>query len=112
MPLRFVFAVHNHQPVGNFGHVFESAYRDAYRPFLDLIEHYPEIPLTLHTSGPLLEWLVEHRPDYVDRLQEAGFAVSQINVPDLFNGDEAQRIGIARGTGSIFHCRKRTLATL
>src|SRR5438128_12274415 len=69
MPLRFVFAVHNHQPVGNFGHVFEAAYRDAYRPFLDVLEQYPEVPLTLHTSGPLLEWLVEHRPDYVTRVR-------------------------------------------
>jgi 4-alpha-glucanotransferase len=69
MPLRFVFAVHNHQPVGNFGHVFEAAYNDAYRPFLDLIEQYPDIPLTLHTSGPLMEWLVENRPDYVSRLR-------------------------------------------
>jgi alpha-amylase len=69
VPLRFVFALHNHQPVGNFGHVFENAYRDAYGPFLDLMEHYPDIPVSLHTSGPLLEWLTAHRPDYVDRLR-------------------------------------------
>ena len=58
MPLRFVFALHNHQPVGNFGHVFEHAYRDSYRPFLELLDEYPEIPIALHTSGPLMEWLV------------------------------------------------------
>jgi hypothetical protein len=69
MPLRFVFALHNHQPVGNFGHVFENAYRDSYRPFLELLEQYPEIPLSLHTSGPLMEWLVEHKPEYLDRLR-------------------------------------------
>lgn len=69
MPLRFIFALHNHQPVGNFGHVFENAYRDSYRPFLELIDEYPEIPLTLHTSGPLMEWFVEHKPEYIDRLQ-------------------------------------------
>ncbi len=69
MPLRFAFGLHNHQPVGNFNSVFEQAYGDGYLPFLELIEKYPEIPITLHTSGPLMEWLVEHRPEYVDRLR-------------------------------------------
>jgi alpha-amylase len=69
MPLRFVFALHNHQPVGNFDGVFEQAYRDSYGPFLDLLEQYPEIPLSLHTSGCLMEWLVDRRPDYVERLR-------------------------------------------
>src|SRR5439155_14388078 len=68
-PLRFVFALHNHQPVGNFDGVFESAYRDSYAPFLELIEHYPEIPFSLHTSGCLMEWLVERKPEYIDRLR-------------------------------------------
>jgi alpha-amylase len=69
VPIRFVFALHNHQPVGNFGDVFEAAYRDSYRPFLELIEQYPEVPFALHTSGPLLEWLVENHPEYVERLR-------------------------------------------
>ena len=51
MPIRFVFALHNHQPVGNFDGVFEGAYRDSYGPFLELLEQYPEIPFSLHTSG-------------------------------------------------------------
>jgi alpha-amylase len=70
MSLRFVFALHNHQPVGNFDGVFEQAYRDSYGPFLDLLEQYPEIPLSLHTSGCLMEWLVERKPDYLDRLRK------------------------------------------
>ncbi|HWG47361.1 MAG TPA: alpha-amylase/4-alpha-glucanotransferase domain-containing protein [Gemmataceae bacterium] len=69
MPLRFVLALHNHQPVGNFGHVIEHAYRDSYRPFLELLDEYPEIPIALHTSGPLMEWLVEHKPEYIERLR-------------------------------------------
>jgi alpha-amylase len=69
VPLRFVFALHNHQPVGNFGHVFDGAYRDSYWPFLELIEQYPDIPFALHTSGPLMEWLVERKPEYIDRLR-------------------------------------------
>lgn len=68
MPLRFVFGLHDHQPVGNFDSVFEQNYRDGYLPFLELIEQYPEIPIAIHHSGPLLEWLVEHRREYVARL--------------------------------------------
>ena len=70
LPLRFIFAVHNHQPVGNFDSVFEAAYRDAYRPFLDVLEQFPEVTFVLHTSGPLMEWLAAHRPEYVARLRK------------------------------------------
>ncbi|MBM4072880.1 MAG: DUF1926 domain-containing protein [Planctomycetes bacterium] len=67
--LRFVFGLHNHQPVGNFGSVFEQTYQDSYGPFLDLMEQYPEVPISLHTSGCLMEWLAEHRNEYLDRLR-------------------------------------------
>ena len=73
--VRLILALHNHQPVGNFDGVFEAAYRDSYLPFLDVMEDYPEIPFVLHTSGPLLEWLVEQQPEYVERVRamvEAG----------------------------------------
>jgi len=65
--LRLCLVLHNHQPIGNFDGVFEQAYRDAYLPFLDLFEQY-DLPLALHTSGPLMEWLDERHPEYVDRL--------------------------------------------
>ena len=67
-PIRFIFVLHDHQPVGNFDHVFEQAYQDSYQPFLDLFESYPSLKLALHTSGPLMEWLDAHHPDYLDRL--------------------------------------------
>jgi alpha-amylase len=67
--VRLILALHNHQPVGNFDGVFEAAYRDSYLPFLEVLEGYPEIPLVLHTSGPLMEWLVERHPDYVARVR-------------------------------------------
>lgn len=68
--VRLILALHNHQPVGNFDSVFEAAYQDSYRPFLDVLADYPEIPFALHTSGPLLEWLVERHPEYVARIKE------------------------------------------
>lgn len=66
----FCLALHNHQPVGNFDQVFESAYRESYLPFLELFEPYSELRLSLHTSGPLLEWLAARHPEYVDRLAQ------------------------------------------
>jgi alpha-amylase len=67
-PIRFIFVLHDHQPIGNFDHVFEQAYRDSYKPFLDLFESYESLKIGLHTSGPLMEWLDTHQPDYLDRL--------------------------------------------
>jgi hypothetical protein len=67
--VRLILALHNHQPVGNFDGVFEDAYRTSYLPFLDVLEGYPELPFALHTSGPLLEWLVERHPEYIARLR-------------------------------------------
>jgi 4-alpha-glucanotransferase len=67
-PIRLVLALHNHQPVGNFDHVFQQAYDDSYRPFLDVFERYESLKMSLHVSGSLMEWLDVHRPEYVDRL--------------------------------------------
>jgi alpha-amylase len=67
--IRLVLALHDHQPIGNFDGVFEAAYQDSYWPFLDVLEKYPEIPVSLHTSGSLLEWLVEKHPEYIDRVR-------------------------------------------
>jgi len=55
--------------VGNFDQVFEQAYQEAYKPFLDMIEGYPDIPFTLHYSGCLLEWLAEHHRGFFRRLK-------------------------------------------
>jgi alpha-amylase len=67
-PIYFCLALHNHQPVGNFDHVFEQSYQDSYLPFLKVFERYESLKLSLHTSGPLVDWLELHHPDYLDRL--------------------------------------------
>lgn len=69
-PLRLCLVLHNHQPVGNFDGVFEQAYIDSYRPFLDVFDGFPELQISLHTSGPLMEWLDHNHPEYLDRLAE------------------------------------------
>jgi alpha-amylase len=68
--IRFILALHNHQPIGNFDHVFHRAYEDSYRPFLDLLDCYQSLKIALHTSGSLIEWLQANEPDYLDRLAQ------------------------------------------
>lgn len=65
-----VMALHCHQPVGNFDHVFDKATTDCYRPILELAAAHPTIRMGMHFSGPLLEWLDDHRPDTLDLLAE------------------------------------------
>ncbi|MBN2025013.1 MAG: DUF1926 domain-containing protein [Pirellulales bacterium] len=69
-PIRFALALHNHQPVGNFDHVFEQAYQDSYRPLLEVFARYEPLRMSLHTSGSLMEWLDAHHPEYVDQLRD------------------------------------------
>ena len=67
--INLIFGVHNHQPLGNFGWVFEDAYEKSYRPFVETLEDYPNMKVAMHISGPLLEWISENRPDYLDVLR-------------------------------------------
>jgi alpha-amylase len=67
-PIRFAFGLHLHQPVGNFDHVFAQHVEDVYRPLLDALADREFLPVVLHLSGPLLEWLEQHEPGYLDRL--------------------------------------------
>ena len=68
-PVRLCLVLHNHQPIGNFDGVIEQAYYDSYLPFLDVFEDFSTLKISLHTSGPLLKWLVQHQPEYVRRVQ-------------------------------------------
>ena len=81
--LRLVFGLHLHQPVGNFDHVFEQHVRDVYRPILERLSDRGFLPLVLHLSGPLLEWLEQHDTGYLDLL---GKLVSDRKVELLLAG--------------------------
>jgi alpha-amylase/alpha-mannosidase (GH57 family) len=67
-PVGFVFGLHLHQPVGNFESVFRSHTEDVYLPFLDRLAERGLLPLTLHVSGPLLEWLERDGHRFLDRI--------------------------------------------
>ena len=68
--IRLVLVLHNHQPIGNFDGVFEEAFQDSYAPFLNMLDEFSDIRFSLHTSGSLLEWLVQSHPEYIDQLRQ------------------------------------------
>ena len=68
--LHLCLVLHNHQPIGNFDGVFEKAYQDSYLPFLDVFQPFEQLRISLHTSGPLMKWLSENHPEYLERVKE------------------------------------------
>ncbi|MDQ3940428.1 MAG: alpha-amylase, partial [Actinomycetota bacterium] len=62
--------VHFHQPVGNLDSVVRNATDRCYRPFLEVLDGYRDIPMTLHYSGCLLEWLESNAPDVTRMLRD------------------------------------------
>ena len=66
--IRLCLVLHNHQPVGNFDGVFEQAYQDSYLPFLDVFETFTDLNISLHTSGPLIQWMQTNHPEYLNRV--------------------------------------------
>ena len=66
--ISLALALHNHQPVGNFGWVFGDVFDRAYRPMVDALERHPGVRVALHYTGPLLDWLRAERPEFLERL--------------------------------------------
>jgi hypothetical protein len=103
--ISLALAIHNHQPVGNFGWVLAEVYERAYEPMVAALERHPHVRLSLHYSGPLLEWFRAERPDFVARLA-ALVARDQVEIlgggyyePILAALPERDRIGQARRMG-------------
>jgi 4-alpha-glucanotransferase len=63
-----VLLIHAHQPVGNFDDVMERTYEHSYLPFVECLARHPRVRLGLHYTGPLLEWMVEKHPEYIQRV--------------------------------------------
>ena len=66
--IMLAMCIHSHQPVGNYESVFEQGARECYLPFLRLLQEYPDIRVTLHYTGPLLEWFEKNSPEFFDLL--------------------------------------------
>ena len=74
-PLDFAIGIHNHQPVGNFDHVFEESFKMCYEPQMVTLKEHPGVRMAIHHSGPLLEWIEKNRPKYFDviaKMAESG----------------------------------------
>ncbi len=68
--VQFIFAIHNHQPVGNFDFVAEDAYQKAYLPFIKVLERHQAIKITLHYTGILYHFFEKHHPEFIDLLRK------------------------------------------
>src|SRR5512145_1029587 len=62
-------AIHNHQPVGNFDAIIEQVYQEAYLPFVAVLERHPRVRMAFHYTGPVFDWLCEHRPELLERVR-------------------------------------------
>ena len=64
----FGLLLHNHQPVGNFPWVFQQVYEESYLPMLEALERHPDVRLSLHYTGSLLDWFEEAHPEFLQRI--------------------------------------------
>jgi alpha-amylase len=69
--ITLVLAFHNHQPVGNFGWVFEEAYQKAYRPLMEVLAEFPSIRFGQHYTGILLDWFRQNHPEFIETIRMA-----------------------------------------
>jgi len=101
-PILFAFGLHAHQPEGNFGHVFQEHLQDVYEPFLRTAMGGGLFPLSLHISGPLLDWMEANATAYLDLIGEhvdagrvelllAGYYEPVL--PSLLREDRSEQIG-------------------
>ena len=67
--VQFIFAVHNHQPVGNFDFVAEEAYQKAYLPFIEVLKRHPKIRVVLHYTGILYRFFEARHPEFLETLR-------------------------------------------
>jgi len=66
----FVFGTYNGQPVGIDGQRFEKNYQRALKPFLSILNRFPNFPVVLFYSGILLEWIEKNHPEFMMLLTE------------------------------------------
>ena len=61
---------HFHQPVDNFPWVLEDVYEKSYEPLIKSIFQFPELKVTLHFSGNLLEWFIDNKPELISLIKK------------------------------------------
>jgi len=67
--------LHDHQPIDNFDEVMAEGCAKSYIPFFEIMGEYPELRISLHVSGCLLEWMKANSPatfEKIGQLARAG----------------------------------------
>ncbi|HWC14729.1 MAG TPA: alpha-amylase/4-alpha-glucanotransferase domain-containing protein [Actinomycetota bacterium] len=82
MTRKLALVIHFHQPVGNLDDVVRNATERCYRPFLETLDRFPDLQMTLHYSGCLLEWLEANASDVTDHIR----AMSESGQIELVTG--------------------------
>jgi len=72
LPSNFVFLLHFHQPIGQLRSVNERIYENSYKLLLDIFKEYSDLKFTVHISGPLLLYMKENHPDWLEDLLKLG----------------------------------------
>ncbi len=60
MSTSLLLGIHCHQPVDNFGYVVKNAIEKSYKPFFNVLKEFPDIKISVHYSGWLLEFIEKH----------------------------------------------------
>ncbi|MFA6913822.1 MAG: alpha-amylase/4-alpha-glucanotransferase domain-containing protein [Endomicrobiia bacterium] len=68
--IKFIFGVHNHQPIGNFDWVFQKGYDIAYKPFMDIMLKHKTIKWNMHCSGMLWEFFMKEHPLHIKNIKK------------------------------------------
>jgi hypothetical protein len=68
--VHLIIGTHNHLPLGLAEEAAERQYQEALKPLLAIVYRYPGVPVTLHYSGTLMEWLEETHPEFLTLLGE------------------------------------------
>ncbi len=67
---KLILGIINNPPLHLSHEELEKVYQDFTKPFLSALYRYPDVPLTMHFSGPFLEWLQKHHSEYLTVLTE------------------------------------------
>ncbi|CAF0703499.1 alpha-amylase/4-alpha-glucanotransferase domain-containing protein [Candidatus Methylacidithermus pantelleriae] len=69
-PVRLLWVIHFHQPLGNFPEIYERFVCRSCQPLLAALERHPKIRVALHFSGNLFEFIESHHPALLDQVAE------------------------------------------
>ena len=103
--LTLLLAIHNHQPDGNFGHVFQQAYDDCYRPLVDTLLEFPTVKVILGHMGHCNVVYINGAIDVAERNANVYLETSGMPMPTKIR-EAVERVGPDRvlfGSDIPFH---------